>query len=347
MRTLGGSFELERRRCLAVQRVLDGYSTQEVADFLGVDARSVRRWVASFEHDGIGGLVARPVPGRPPKLTNTQEKIVRRWLADSPLDFGFSTELWTCARLNQLIELEWGIAFNPDYLGVWLRQRGFSPQKPQRQAREHDEAAIARWLAVDWPRIKRKARRRCASVWFLDESGLLMAPLLRRSWSPRGHPPVSHEKAGHREKVSVAAALWLPPAWDRLSLAFQTLVNGYYNTEAVADFVEAAITGLSSAVIVVWDRGNMHRGEPMRDLVRAFAGRLEFESLPSHAPELMPVEQLWTWLKYSRLCNRAPLDAQELDFLVLKELEAIRYDQPHLKSFFQASKLPFPRTLLS
>jgi transposase len=166
MRTPGDPFELERRRCLGVQRVLEGYSTQEVADFLGVDSRTVRRWLAEFEHSGITGLVARPNPGRPSRLTSTQEKIVRRWLADSPVDLGFSSDLWTCGRLAQLIKQEWGISFHPNYLSAWLRQRGFTPQKPRRRARERDERAIARWVAIDWPRIKKKrvgGEPRCGS----------------------------------------------------------------------------------------------------------------------------------------------------------------------------------------
>jgi transposase len=155
MRTTGSPAELEHRRRLAVERVLDGYSTVEVADFLGVDPSSVRRWIAAFRRKGVAGLAARPVTGRPPKLTATQEKIVRRWLADNPTEHGFATELWTAPRLAQLIAQEWGIHFHPDYLTTWLRQRGFTPQKPRRKARERDEDAIARWLAQDWPRIKK------------------------------------------------------------------------------------------------------------------------------------------------------------------------------------------------
>ena len=156
MRTPGTPTELERRRLLAVQRVNEGYSTEEVADFLGVDPSSVRRWVLAFRREGAAGLVARPVPGRPPKLTRAQEKIVGRWLVNDPTKYGFATELWTAPRLAQLIEQEWGITFHPDYLTAWLRQRGFTPQKPRRRARERDERAIAAWLAHDWPRIKKR-----------------------------------------------------------------------------------------------------------------------------------------------------------------------------------------------
>src|SRR3954471_22920391 len=108
MRTEGSPNELEDRRRLAVQRILDGYSTQEVADFLGVDPSSVRRWVAAFRSQGGEGLIARPVSGRPPKLTLMQEKIVRRWLCDSPSEHGFETDLWTARRLAQVIHEEFG-----------------------------------------------------------------------------------------------------------------------------------------------------------------------------------------------------------------------------------------------
>jgi transposase len=154
MRSRGTPQELERRRWLAVQRLLEGYSTGEVADFLGVDARSVRRWRAA-SRAGPGGLAARPAPGRPPKLTAAREKVVRRWLSEGPAAFGFDSELWTARRLARLIEEELSARLNPRYLAAWLRARGFSPQRPRRVPRERDDAAIARWLAHDWARVKR------------------------------------------------------------------------------------------------------------------------------------------------------------------------------------------------
>ena len=141
---------------LAVQRVLEGYSAVEVGEFLGVDPRSVRRWVAAFRGEGVAGLRPRPASGRPPKLTLLQEKIIRRWLRDSPTEHGFDTELWTAPRLGRVIEEEFRIRMNPRYLSAWLRRRGFSPQKPRRVPRERDHEAIAAWLESDWPRIKER-----------------------------------------------------------------------------------------------------------------------------------------------------------------------------------------------
>jgi len=101
-------------------------------------------------------LSARPVSGRPPKLSHTQEKIVLRWVRDRPTEHGLATELWTAADIAQLIGQEFSVHLNPRYLSSWLRDRDFTPQKPQRVARERDPEQIQRWLAGDWPRLKKK-----------------------------------------------------------------------------------------------------------------------------------------------------------------------------------------------
>jgi len=347
MRTKGSPAELEHRRQLAVQRSLEGYTADEIAEFLGISVRTVWRWLASFRGRGAEGLAACPVPGRPRKLTVTQEKIALRWLRGSPTEHGFATELWTAPRLAQLIGEEFGIRFNPRSLCAWLKDRGFTPQKPERVPRERDPVAIAAWLASDWPRIKKKARRQGAHIVLIDESGLLMAPLVRRTWSPRGQTPPLVQRGAHRKKVSVAAALWLSPRRDRLGLYFHTLADGYFDNWYVTAFLEAMLHDLTGRFVVVWDGGGMHKGDPIRALEAHFADRLSLEALPPYAPMLNPVEPLWSWLKYSRLNNFAPRDPTELDDRVTAELTAIREDQAFLRNLFYASELPMPVTLLS
>ena len=91
----------------------------------------------------------------------------------------------------------------------------------------------------------------------------------------------------------------------------------------------------------------MPKGDPIRELEESFGDRLTLERLPPYAPELNPVEFLWSWLKYSRLNNFAPRDAAQLDERVVAELTAIRGDQALLESFIHASDLPLRLTLLS
>jgi hypothetical protein len=180
-----------------------------------------------------------------------------------------------------------------------------------------------------------------------DERGLLMAPLRRRSWSLRGEPPQIQQKAHHREKVSVAGALWPTPWRDRLALTFPTLVNGYFTNIEGAEFLAGAVQWLDAPLVVIWDGGTRHKGDPINELIQESKGRLDLERLPPKAAELMPREQVWTWLKYRRLCNFAPQDAHPLNEVITGELDPIREDQQRLRNFFHASHLPLPRALLS
>jgi putative transposase len=191
----------------------------------------------------------------------------------------------------------------------------------------------------------KRARRRGAHLVLIDESGLLMLPLVRRSWALRGHPPALRYKSGHRQKLSIAAALWLTPNRDHLGLSYRTLKNDYFNNQRVADFLTKLQRQLGS-MVVLWDGGTMHKGDPIRAVVNRSQGRMVLERLPAQGAELMPVEQLWTWLKYGQLSNYAPQDVNELETVARGKLEKAQANQQQLRGLFHASLLPLPRALL-
>jgi transposase len=141
------------RRRLAVQKVSEGWTQQDVADFLGVHPVTVNKWVRAFRAGGEAGLAGSPHPGRRPFLTPAQEAQVLGWLADKPTAHGFPTDLWTARRVAHLIRQRLGVEYHPGYLREWLSRRGLSPQKPARRAQEQDVWEVERWLAEDWPAI--------------------------------------------------------------------------------------------------------------------------------------------------------------------------------------------------
>jgi hypothetical protein len=141
--------------------------------------------------------------------------------------------------------------------------------------------------------------------------------------------------------------LWLSPLRDRLGLFARTVVNDDFDNLDSAVFLEALLKELPGRVVVVWDGGSRYKGDPIAQLQDVMADRLCWERFPPSAPELCQVEPLWSWLKFSRLCNFAPQDAIELDGCAVAELSAIRDDQELLRSFWHALDLPLPLTLLS
>ena len=179
----------------------------------------------------------------------------------------------------------------------------------------------------------------------LDESGLMTAPLLRRSLAPRGKTPVIPQKGSGREKVSVIGALSLSPRRRKLSLHFQTRVKDSYDNVAVAGFLRQLLRHLRGKIILVWDRAPFHRGPGIRQLLSR-TRRLWLEQLPPYAPDLNPVEPLWSWLKWGQFANYAADSAEWIDINLRQKLRAIHRRSKRLRSFFDASELPFPKGAL-
>jgi len=140
-------------------RLLDsGRSLNQVAKELACSPSSVMRWRDAREAHGEDGLKPKPVPGRPPKLTDHQKKRLVSLLLKGAIENGYRTELWTTARIAELIERHFGVTYHRDHIGRLMASLHWSCQKPARRALERDDEAIARWKQNDWPRVKKTLR---------------------------------------------------------------------------------------------------------------------------------------------------------------------------------------------
>jgi len=184
----------------------------------------------------------------------------------------------------------------------------------------------------------KKAAAYAAHLVLIDESGALLSPLLRRSLAPAGQTPVIATPGGAHQKVSITAAISLSPLQQKLNLYFQTWPNQYVDQDLSAWFLRGLLHHLKGPVIVVWDRGPMHRGEALRTL-QEHHPRLMLEELPPYAPDCNPVDWLWKHLKWDALCNYCPASIAELDRRLQELLHAAKADPQRLASFFTASEL--------
>jgi transposase len=159
MRPKGTAKELEARRKVAARMFELGKSLREVAEACGVSLTAVKLWKRAWKAGGVEALAPKPHPGKQPRLSRADLKRLEKNLLAGAQRAGFSSDWWTCPRVAVLIERRFGVHYHPDHVWKILRRLGWTCQKPERRARERDEAAIEHWRKCEWPRIKKGAQK--------------------------------------------------------------------------------------------------------------------------------------------------------------------------------------------
>jgi len=134
---------------------------------------------------------------------------------------------------------------------------------------------------------QKKARRLGATLAFADETGVLLAPLVRTTLARAGHAPPLRVRARRRDQVSLAGVVTLSPARGRVGLYYQTYPDAYVDNVAYAHFLRALLWHVRGPLVLLHDGGTMHKGPPV-DAVLAAHARLHVYRLPPYAPELNP-----------------------------------------------------------
>ncbi len=162
----------------------------------------------------------------------------------------------------------------------------------------------------------------------------MLQPLVRRTWAPQGKTPVLYCWDRH-DRLSVIAALSLSPRNRRVGLYFAV-----QETNITADDVEAFLRqvqrSLRRKLIVVMDRWAVHR-KAARNLFGD--RRFWIEWLPPYAPDLNPVERIWSHTKYGDLANYIPEDLLDLEVELEYSMDQTRQCPELWRSFFHAAKL--------
>ena len=338
MRPKGTSAELEQRRQRAVQLLESGESPSTIARILGVTPTSLHRWRRLARQPG--GLIAKLLPGAKTRLSDAQLCVLERLLLQGAPAHGYPNELWTAARVAQLIQRHFGIKYHPrSVLKLLQRRLVWTCHKPQVRARERNDKEIERWKADEFPRILREAWRRKAHIAFLDESGFMLTPLVRRTLAPRGQRIYMRAWEKH-DRISVISCVTLSPQAMHVGLYFRLLVNQNAHGEDIRDFLEYLTRRVPGEWTVVWDRHKIHSRSSVVQEWLAKHPRVVVEDLPPYDPQNNPDEWVWSWAKYGKLCNLCPADLAELYDYVLNALKDLKHDHYMLASFVVNAGVP-------
>lgn len=319
----------------AVRRVREGERPSAVIKSYGLCRTTIYRWLRIAKRKGLDGLKARKHPGPGSKLTARQKQQVRRWLnGRDPRQYGFDFGLWTRKIVASLIEEKLGITVGITAVGRLLAELEITPQKPLRRAYERDPAAIERWIHHEYPRLKARARRRGAVIFFLDEAGVRSDQVLGRTWAPKGQTP-EVPTSGKRQSVNAISAV------NSRGAFWYKIYTKRLNATRFIKFLKSFRRGRKRPVFLVVDGHPSHRAKAVAQYVQSLKGRMELHFLPGYAPELNPDEFVWNHLKKQGV-SKNPLRREEsLRERVEEDLASIKRRPALVRSFFCAPSVAY------
>ena len=139
------------------------------------------------------------------------------------------------------------------------------------------------------------------------------------------------------DRLSVISAITVSPLRRRLGLYFDIFDHNIV-ADDFEEFVAKLLGRIGNPIALVTDHWQVHKSGVAKLRAR-FGRRVRIDWLPPYAPELNPVEQIWSHTKHSDLANYVPDDVLRLGRSVAKSLRDKQTNQPLLRWFFHAAQL--------
>lgn len=318
---------LETYRLRALELRQAGKKVKDIAFFFGLHPASVSRWFVQYRKGGKQALKSTKAVGAPPKLTISQAKHIIRCLRKPATDYGFPTPLWTCKRVVKVIRDEEGKQYTT--VGVWklLKRFGLTNKSPERRAAEQNPEEAKQWIREVWPKIQKHRIRWHAVLYFQDEAGVSLTPVMGKTWAPRGTIPVIR-LTGKRGGFCLSSAI---STGGRLLFRIE---KGVVVKETFIDFLDKLRSHHKGRkVIVVTDKAPPHRAGLVKEYAEKHKKTFALYFLPSYSPELNPDENVWAYLKNKRLRAHTSTSVPELKSLTLSSMRSMQRRRSLARSF--------------
>lgn len=329
-RTLSpADLEIVRRRAIAL--VDGGMSQASAAREVGVREATMSRWMKRFHASGEEGLVDRK-RGKPRELlTLRQEAHLRKKIeGKTPGQLRLDFALWTTDAVMTLIRVCYGKTVSKRTVHRLLFTWGFTPKKGTRRAWQQDNAAVAHWVATEYPAIATRAKREKGRIFWADETGLRSDEGTSVGWSPVGKPAIMAAN-GRRWFCNVISAID-----NEGGLAFQVFRGGFKIPVFIGFLKRLIQHGKGRKIFLILDQHPVHRAALVRKWVNERPKEIEIFFMPGYSPELNPDEYLNNDLKGQTVRKKPPKDGEHLVTMVRGHLRRRQKQPAIVRNFFQA-----------
>src|SRR6058998_510834 len=329
---------LSHIRTQAVRRVIEDHERpSDVMKSFGLCRTTIYPWLREYKDKGWQALAESISQGPEPKLSDQQKQRVKRWiLGKDPRQYGFDFGLWSRRIVQQLIEEKMGVSLCLTSVGKLLASLDITPQKPLRRAYERDPKAVQLWLDEVYPKLKKRAKRLGAKIFFLDEAGFQSDPPLGRTYGLKGKTPVVLT-SGQRQSLNVISAV------NARGEFWAATYTGKLNAEAFVAFWENFMKGRSGKIFLVVDGHPAHKANLVNNYVGSLEGSLELHPLPAYSPELNPDEFVWGHMKNNGVSKKPLKKNESLSDRIDEDLAKIKANPQLVRSFFCAESVVYAK----
>jgi len=327
---------LEAMRIRAVRSIQEGESPEVVARALRIRVRTIYGWLARYRRGGWDGLKAKPLKGRPPKLSGKK----LQWVYDTvtqknPLQLRFEFALWTREMVAELIKNKYGIRLAANSVGRLLAQLGITVQRPLHQALERNEALVKKWLKQEYPQIKKMAQAEGAEIYFGDAAHIRSDHHAGRTWGKKGETPIV-KSTGSRYGISLISAIT-----SKGHMRFMIKEKGGVNASVFIEFLKRLMVGAKQTIYLIVDRGPAHRARKTQEFVKTLNGKLKLFFLPPYAPDRNPDELVWKHLKADTVGRLVTTGKASFRGHVTSSMRRLQNNPSKIRSFFQKDTLKY------
>lgn len=322
-------------RKMAFLRVEAGEDVKAVMEGYGLCRTTYYKWKQKQKERGVEELVSLSPPGRPSPLTERQKSQVFIWInGKDPRQYGFDFGLWTRKIVSALILEKFKIHMGLTAVGHLLAELNITPQKPLRRAYERDPEAVELWKSETYPKIKKRAKRRRAEIFFLDEAGVRSDDPLGRTWAPKGETPIVRT-SGQRQSVNAISAVNPNGAF------WYKVYTGRMNATVFKEFLTDFLKYRRNPVILIVDGHPSHKAKMIAEFVKELEGKLELHFLPGYSPDLNPDEFVWNHMRNVGVTKKPLRKNEALRDRVESDLAAIKENPKLVRSFFEAPSVAY------
>ncbi len=201
----------EAFRARAVRLVEEeGCTETRAAEVIGVSRQTVSGWIRGYRKQGKEFLQDRRKNEHKKSariLSDKEITQVKDWVKDkTPEQLKLSFALWTSRAIRDLIKHKLKKKVSLSTVQNYLKQWGYTPQKPLRQAKQRNTVAVEKWLKEDYPKIASRAKKEKATILWGDETCIKNHDQIGRSYAPKGQTPVV-EKDAKKFKTNMISAI--------------------------------------------------------------------------------------------------------------------------------------------